>query len=287
MRPVIRTVNQDDPSMYHLFYGDGAGTPGSDMTMFDIPHAVRERRGNNSITRTALRIDSDAALAYWAVRLREHGVRHDGIEERDGRSVLDFEDVGGTQLSLVCDAGHAPPQPWPESPIPVDHQVRGLGHVTITVPQLGPTDRFLTVGLGLTPARTYALAADDRFTVHVYAMGDGGSADEVHVIVRDDIPAARHGGGGVHHLALCVPESQRMQDWLARLADAGYANSGLVDRHYFTSIYVREPNHVLFELASEGPGFTVDGLLDGDRLSLPPFLEHRRAEIEARLKPLQ
>ena len=124
MRPVIRTVNQDDPTMYHLFYGDGEGTVGSDMTMFDIPHAVRERRGNNSITRTSLRVAGDGTLAYWADRLRGAGVVHGGIRERDGRDVLDFEDAGGTLLSLVDDGGHTAAHPWADSPVPAPHQAR-------------------------------------------------------------------------------------------------------------------------------------------------------------------
>lgn len=286
MRPVIRTVNQDDPSMYHLFYGDGAGSVGSDMTMFDIPHAVRERRGNNSITRTSLRVGSRAALEYWADRLREAGVVHGGVRTRDDRSVLDFDDAGGTPLSLIDDGSGAVPHPWADSPVPAENQVIGLGPVTITVPVLDPTDCFLTTGLNLRRDRTYRLDEDARFGVHVYAMGDGGPAAEVHVVVRDDTPQAKYGGGGVHHLALRIPHGQDIRDWIARLNEAGYHNSGLVDRYYFQSVYVREPNHVLFELATDGPGFTVDGPLDGERLSLPPFLEPRRAEIEAGLRPL-
>jgi glyoxalase family protein len=286
MRPVIRTVNQDDPSMYHLFYGDGAGSVGSDMTMFDIPHAVRERRGNNSITRTSLRVGSISALVYWADRLRAAGVVHGGVRVRDDRSILDFDDAGGTPLSLIDDGSGVAPHPWTDSPVPAENQVIGLGPVTITVPVLEPTDRFLTTGLGLRHDRTYRLEEDARFGVHVYAMGDGGPAAEVHVVVRDDIAQAKYGGGGVHHLALRIPEGQDIRDWIARLDEAGYHNSGLVDRYYFQSVYVREPNHVLFELATDGPGFTVDGPLDGERLSLPPFLEPRRAEIEAGLRPL-
>jgi glyoxalase family protein len=117
-------------------------------------------------------------------------------------------------------------------------------------------------------------------------MGEGGAHAEVHVVVRDDLPRARYGAGGVHHLALREPDRERMGEWSERLASLGYPNSGVVDRHYFASVYVREPNGILFELASDGPGFEVDGPLDGERLSLPPLLEPRRAEIEAALKPL-
>jgi glyoxalase family protein len=294
LRPVIKTVNQDEPSMYHLFYGDGAGSTGSDMTVFDLPHAVREQRGNNSIWRTTFRVAGEPALDYWARRLDELGVARGPIATRDGRRVLDFDDPEGTQLSLVDDGSAGEAFPWDESPVPAEHQIRGLGYNVITVPTLGPTDRFLTEGLGLRHDHAYPLAGAPSYQVHVYVMGDGGAHAEVHVVVRDDLPRARYGAGGVHHLALCVPEdaantSERralMGEWVARLNALGYRNSGIVDRHYFTSVYVREPNHVLFELASDGPGFDVDGPLDGERLSLPPFLESRRAEIEARLKPL-
>src|SRR5688572_1248446 len=125
LRPVIKTVNQDAPSMYHLFFGDGAGSPGSDMTVFDMPNAAREHRGNNSISRTTFRVAGERALAYWAARLTEHGVAHLGVATRDGRLVLDFDDAVGTQLSLVDDGGAGEAFPWDASPVPVDFQIRG------------------------------------------------------------------------------------------------------------------------------------------------------------------
>ena len=286
LRPVIRTVNQDDTSMYHLFFGDGAGTPGSDMTVFDIRGAAREHRGNNSITRTNFRVAGEDTLEWWAARLDRLGIAHGDVTTRDGRRVLDFDDVEGTPLALVDDGGVGDSFPWDASPVPSDRQIRGLGYPEITVPVLAPTDRFLTEALGLRAERTYPVDGAPTFDVHVYTIGDGGAHAEVHVIVRDDLPRARYGAGGVHHVALRVPDGQPMEDWVARLDAAGYHNSGIVDRHYFTSAYVREPNHVLFELATDGPGFEVDGPLDGERLSLPPFLEPRRVEIEAKLRPL-
>ncbi len=286
LRPIIKTVNQDEPSMYHLFFGDGAGSPGSDMTVFDMPHAVREQRGNNSISRTTFRVHGEAGFAYWAARLGERGVSHGGISTRDGRRVLDFEDIVGTQLSLIDDGGVGEAFPWDDSPVPAAYQIRGLGYTELTVPVLEPTARFLEAGLGLRHEHTYPLAEAPRFQVHVYTIADGGAHAEVHVVVRDDLPRARYGSGGVHHVALRVPEGQPIADWVARLDALGYRNSGIVDRHYFTSVYVREPNHVLFELATDGPGFAVDGPPDATRLALPPFLEPRRAEIEAQLKPL-
>jgi glyoxalase family protein len=286
LRPVIRTVNQDSPTMYHLFFGDGVGTPGSDMTVFDIPNAAPERRGNNSISLSSFRVSGEDTLRYWAARLDSFGVFHSPITTRDGRRVLDFEDLEGTQLSLVDDGGMGEAFPWDDSPVPAEQQIRGLGYITITVPDLEPTHQFLTEALGLRHDHAYPVAGEPRQSVHVYVIGDGGAHAEVHVRVLPDLPRSRHGAGGVHHVALRVPEGQAMAEWVARLDAFGYGNSGIVDRHYFTSAYVREPNGVLFELATDGPGFDVDGPLDAERLSLPPFLEPRRAEIEARLKPL-
>ena len=286
LRPIIKTVNQDETSMYHLFFGDGVGSPGSDMTVFDIPGAAREHRGNNSITRTNFRVAGADTLEWWAHRLDTLGVPHGTVTERGGRRVLDLDDFEGTPLALVDDGGAGEAYPWDESPVPAARQLRGLGYTEITVPSLDPTDRFLTSALGLRRDRSYRSADAEGWDVHVYAIGDGGADAEVHVAVRPELPRARYGAGGVHHVALRVPDGQSMDRWVARLDEAGYRNSGIVDRHYFTSAYVREPNHVLFELATDGPGFEVDGPIDAERLSLPPFLEPRRAEIEARLRPL-
>lgn len=287
LRPVITTVNQDDTSMYHLFFGDGAGSPGSDMTVFDMPRAAKERRGNNAISRTSFRVAGAGTMQFWADRLTSFDIPHGGVAERDGRAVLDFDDWEGTQLSLVDDGGDGEAFPWSDSSVPSARQIRGLGYVTITVPELDATDRFLTDGLGLGRDHAYALSADTSFQVHVYTIGKGGAHAEVHVVVRTDLPGTSYGAGGVHHVAIRVPPGSRLAEWAGHLDALRYRNSGIVDRHYFQSVYVREPNHVLFELATDGPGFTVDGPLDAERLSLPPALEARRAEIEAKLAPLR
>jgi glyoxalase family protein len=286
MRPVIITVNQDDPGMYHLVYGDGIGSPGSAMTIFDLPRALPERRGNNSITRTVFRVAGRASLDYWAARLEQAGIHHTGVTLQDGRQVLDFDDPEGTQLRLVDDGGIGAAFAWDASLVPAEYQIRGLGYTMITIPELAPTDRFLTEALGLRHDHTYPLAEMPQYPVRVYVIGEGGAHAEVHVIVRDDLRRGKYGAGGVHHVALRVPEGQQLADWGERLKAKGYRNSGIVDRHYFMSIYVRDPNGVLFELATDGPGFDSSGSLEGEQLRLPPFLEPRRAEIEAGLKPL-
>lgn len=272
--------------MYHLFYGDGAASTGSDLTVFDLPHAAREHRGNNSISRTTFRIHGDEAFEFWEKRLDEQNVDHRSVTIRDGRTVLDFDDPLGTALSLVEDGGEVDAFPWDGSPVPAGYQVRGLGYVEITVPAFEPTDQFLTGAIGLHHDHTYPFGDAPQFEVHVYIIGRGGAHAEIHVLVRDDLPRANYGSGGVHHVALRVPEAEQMSGWVEKLGQLGYHNSGIVNRHYFRSIYVREPNGVLFELATDGPGFFIDGPIDAERLSLPPFLEPNRLEIESALKPL-
>jgi glyoxalase family protein len=286
MRLVKKTVNQDDVSAYHLFYADGLATPGTDITFFDWP-ASPERRGTHSIARTALRVAGPDTLRYWLGRFDEHDVKHGGIVERDSRPTLDFEDPEGQRLSLVDDGGRGEAHPWARSPVPSEHQIRGLGPITLSVPDLAPTDAVLTEVMNMRPARNYPHADNPDHLVHVYEMGEGGPAAELHVAVQPDLPPARQGRGGVHHVAFRTPDAE-YDGWAERLKEMRIPNSGKVDRYYFRSLYFREPNGILFEIASDGPGFAADEPLDklGERLALPPFLEPRRAEIEAGLKPL-
>ncbi len=289
LRLVKRTVNQDDVSAYHLFYADGAGSPGTDLTFFDwtVPP---ERRGTRTIARTGLRVGGAEALAWWQARLRERGVEAAEIAERDARLVLDFEDPEGQRLSLVDDGGRGgPPVPWERSGVPVDFAVRGLGPVALSVAELAPTASVLTEILGMEESRTYAHPENARQTVHVFEMAGGGAERELHVAVEPDLPPGRSGAGGVHHLALRTPDRAGYEEWLERLRSAGVPNSGPVDRFYFRSLYFREPGGILFEIATDGPGFAVDedAATLGEKVVLPPFLEPRRAEILARLRPLE
>jgi len=284
MRLVKKTVNQDDVSAYHLFYADSAGTPGSDLTFFDWP-AEPERRGTHAIVRTGLRVAGEASLRFWAGHLSRHAVTHEPVAERDGRLTLDFEDPEGQRLSLVDDGGRGPSHPWDKSPIPPEHQVRGLGPITISVPDLAPTALVLTRVMSMQQARDYA--SPDGSRVHVYQMGPGGAAAELHVVVQPDMEPAQPGAGGVHHVAFRTSNAE-YQAWNDRLREFRIPSSGPVDRFYFRSLYFREPNGILFEIATDEPGFTADEKLEtlGEKLALPPFLEPRRAAIEAGLKPL-
>jgi glyoxalase family protein len=291
LRLVKKTVNQDDTSAYHLFYADGRGSPGTDITFFDWP-APRERRGTHSIVRTGFRVAGAESLRYWAGRLKELSVSHGGVVERDGRQTLDFEDHEGQRLSFVVDDERAAAHPWEKSAVPAEHQIRGLGPITISVPDLSRTEPVLTQLMQMRKVREYSAASTDgsggAAAVHVFEMGDGGPAAELHVAVEPGMGVAQPGAGGVHHVAFRVPTFEEYDRWDARLREMGVRSSGPVDRFYFRSLYFREPNGILFELATDGPGFHADEPMEslGERLSLPPFLESRRKEIEAGLKPL-
>lgn len=287
LRLVKKTVNQDDPSMYHLFYADALGSAGTDMTFFDMPLAARERRGNRSISRTTFRVNGEASLRYWEERLAAHGVSHSGVTRRDGCLHLDFEDKDGFVASLVDDGGVGDAHPWDLSPVPAEHQIRGLGYSVITVPELGPTHDFLTGVFNLRASRTYPHPESPSDAVHVYLLQGEGPAAEVHVAVRPGLGRTRYGSGGVHHVALRVPNDEQYHLWTRRLEETGMAFSGEVDRYYFRSLYIREPGGILFELATDGPGFSSDEPTEtmGHTLALPPFLEPDRAKIEAKLKP--
>jgi glyoxalase family protein len=286
MRLVKKTVNQDDVSAYHLFYADGAASPGTDLTFFDWP-VDRERRGSGSIVRTALRVNGMAALTYWAARLDAEGVPHGAITEIDGRLRLDFEDPEGQRLAFVDDGGAGPFHPWARGTVAEAFQVRGLGPITLSVRDLGPTDAFLTGVMAMRRARGFAAADAPDVTTHVYEMGEGGPAAELHVRVEPGLAKAQPGAGSVHHVAFRVRDDE-YDGWAERLQRLRIPFSGKVDRFYFRSLYTREPGGILYEIATDGPGFAVDEDAEalGERLSLPPFLEGRRAEIERGLKPL-
>ena len=285
MRLVKKTVNQDDVSAYHLFYADGEANPGTDLTFFDFP-AQPEKRGSNSISRTGLRVNGEAALTFWKTHLDKAGGRVGEIAEIDGRLTLAFEDNEGQRLALIDDSGQGDASPWDQSPVPAAHQIRGLGPISLDVHYLDRLEPVLTQVMNMRRVRDYI--APDGAATAVFAMGAGGAAAELHVAERKDLLAARQGAGGVHHVAFRTPDETQYEAWAKRLNEMRIPNSGEVDRFYFRSLYFREPNGILFEIATDGPGFATDEPMEtlGEKLALPPFLEGRRAQIEAGLKPL-
>jgi glyoxalase family protein len=303
LRLVLKTVNQDDPSSYHLFYGDAAGRPGTNLTFFDVPQARAQRPGTGLITGLSLRVRGREALGAWARRLDEHDVRHSALHERAGRRALTAFDGEGQTLHLVNDANETDrvpaTEPWTEGPVPPALAVQGLGPVELTVADLAPTRRVLTEVFPFEEARTYTVgrpnssssasslpSPNDAPAAAVFETGPGGVGAELHVVERPNEPRGWLGTGGVHHLALRTPDGDAIRAWRERASDAGLTPSPVVDRHYFESVYVRTPGGILIEIATDtGAPFPVDAAAAG-RISLPPQLEPKRASIEEALPPL-
>ncbi|MFF2753878.1 ring-cleaving dioxygenase [Psychrobacillus sp. NPDC058041] len=290
MRLVKKSVNQDNTSSYHLFYADAVGTPGTDMTYFDIPNAGRTYAGISSISNTGFRVKSENALLYWKERFSKMNVPHDEIKERFGRKTLYFEDFEGSRLMLVVDDGNGIPygEAWVKEGITAENAIVGLGPVKLTVRNASPTEKVLTEILGFSLAGSYPSEVMDMPDILVYSTGAGGPAGEVHIETRTDLPIERPGRGSVHHVAFRIPTMEDYPKWEELLRAQGFVTSGLVDRYYFKSIYFREPNGILYELATDEPGFASDEPLEtlGETLALPPFLEPKREQIEKALRPL-
>lgn len=290
LRLVKKTVNQDDTSVYHLFYADERGNPGTDLTFFEIPRAGRTYPGTNSITATSLRVSDDHALQYWKDRFEQLHVDHDDIQVVNGRSSLSFRDKEGQRLVLVSDennSGVSGGKPWEKSPVPVENGIIGLGPVELTVSRPERTANILTDLMGFRELAGYVRQTDQK-KVRVFETGEGGTGAEIHLIEDNESSRERPGRGSVHHVAFRVEDEEELNKWVQLLKESHLPNSGFVERYYFRSLYFREPNGILFELATDGPGFEGDEDFEhlGENLALPPYFEPQRNEIEAKLKPL-
>lgn len=290
LRLVKRTVNQDDVSAYHLFYADKLGTPGWDMTFFDWPDIGPNRRGTDSIANTLFRAPGRDALEYWQARFEEHGVTYGSLVTFAGRAALPFEDPEGQRLTLVDDEGvEFEGEPWDEAGIPEAAALRGFYGLMLSVPRREAVEPVLSQVLGWEESGRYPHPGNPSETITVFAMGGGGPGKEVYVLEQPGQPPARLGYGGVHHAAFRVEDGEEQRAWNERLTRMGLRTSNIIDRFYFQSLYFRISNGILFELATDGPGFAADEPLEalGERLSLPPFLEPQREQIEAGLRPLE
>lgn len=280
MRLVKRTVNQDVPDTYHFFFADAAGTPGTELTFFPWPNMPAGRRGVGLANEVALAVPA-GSLDYWADRLAAHGVAPDAREARFGEAALPFADPHGLRLALVETADAREFAPWDASPVPAALQVRGLHGVRLDQTALAPTARFLDAALGLAPL------AEEGGWRRFGALG-GGSGRVVDVRETPGAPRGTWGVGSVHHVAFRTPDAAAERAAQQRVRAAGGRPTEVIDRFWFRSVYFREPGGALFEIATDGPGFTVDedaGTL-GERLVLPPFLEGQRAQIERQLAPI-
>ncbi len=292
LRLVKKTVNQDDTSVYHLFYGDERGNPGTDLTFFEIRSAPQYREGVGGISAVSLRVASNKALYYWKERFAEIGIDHDTIIKRGNRQTLAFRDGEGQRLILVSDEGEsgvACGKPWDQSPVPAQYAITGIGPVHLSLQNCEPTALVLTGILGFRYKAKYASPIVGQADILVFETGEGGSGAEVHLEQRNDLPRERQGKGGIHHVAFRVENDEELREWAADITRLRVPNSGFVDRYYFRSLYFREPNGIMFELATDGPGFDTDEsmLHLGEKLALPPFLEPHRARIEAGLHPIE
>ena len=288
LRLVKKSVNQDDVSAYHLFYADEAGHPGTDLTFFDWPMAGPNQPGAGTISAIAFGVQGREALDWWAQRFDRLGITHAGVQQRgdEGRAVLAFRDPEGQQLELIDDGGRLTGQPWKQSPVPATLAIRGLYAVRLIARRLEPGATFLTETLGFRQAGTYQSAQQRPVTI--FEVGPGGPGAEVHIEVWPEAPFGQPAIGGVHHVAFRTPNDEEHQLWRARLAESGRQVTPVINRFYFHSIYFREPGGVLFEIATDPPGFTLDETPEalGTHLKLPPWLEAQRAALEQQLPPV-
>lgn len=283
LRRVKMTVNQDDPSMYHLFYGDKTGSPGTELSFFEIPLVGQTYRGTNAITQIGLLVPAEASLRYWKERFVEYNVQHGEITVYANRPALHFEDSEGLRMVLLVWNGEkvAHWETWGKSTVPEEHQIQGMGSVEITVRRLDKLARTLTEVLGYTEvSRTEDEAIFQSIQGEVFGE----------IVVKSlDGPSEKPGRGSIHHLAIRVKDEVELAHWEEKVRVRGFHSSGIVDRFYFKSLYFRESNGILFEIATDGPGFTIDGDIEtlGEKLDLPPFLENQREEIEGQLQPIE
>lgn len=282
LRRVKLTVNQDDPSMYHIFYGDKRGSPGTELTFFEMPFIGRTYLGTNAISRIGLLVRSKESLLFWKNRLSEKSLSYDENVPYAGRTALSFHDPDGLNLMLISSNRKQLENwdAWENSSVPIEHQILGIGPVEITVRRPRKLERTLVELFSYTKIAE----TEDEMIFHPI---DGEIFGEI-VVREKQGSREKPGRGSVHHLAIRVKNETELKYWAEEIKKRGFQSTGILDRYYFQSLYFRESNGILFELATDGPGFTVDSDVEhlGERLDLPPFLEGRRNEIEEKLGPI-
>ncbi|MGE7762997.1 ring-cleaving dioxygenase [Peribacillus sp. NPDC097895] len=284
MRLVKKTVNQDDIQTYHLFFADDVGGPGTDMTFFDFPGIPKGVHGTNEISKTSFRVPNDAALEYWVKRFDRLEVENTGIQKQFGKKVISFVDFDDQQYQLISDEnneGVAAGIPWQNGPIPLEYAITGLGPIFIRIANFDYFKEMMEKVL-------LFKEIDNEGSFHLFEVGEGGNGAQVIVEHNSDLPQARQGFGTVHHTAFRVEDRSVLEEWIKRMESFQFHTSGYVDRHFFESLYVRVAPQILFEFATDGPGFMRDEPYEtlGEKLSLPPFLEPKRDQIEKMVRPI-
>jgi glyoxalase family protein len=279
LRLVKKTVNFDDPGSYHLYYGDAVGNPGTIMTFFSWPGAPRGRIGTGQVSAMSFSVPEDS-LGYWTERLIERGVRFEQPKKRFDETVLAFRDPDGLAVEIVARPGREGGEFWEQSPVPAECAIRGISGVTLSERSRKVTADLLTDFLGFEEVEE-----EDGRTRYLTAGSGGSFAD---VLEQPDGLRGLTAVGTVHHVAWRAPDEETQATWQEEISDRGFHVTPVLDRNYFRSIYFREPGGVLFEIATDPPGFTVDEDPDhlGEHLKLPSWLEEDRGRIEQVLPPV-
>jgi glyoxalase family protein len=279
LRLVKKTVNQDDIQTYHLFFADDIGSAGTDMTFFDFPGVQKAIKGSDEIAKTSFRVPSDLAIDYFKKRFEKYDVKHGEVKHLFGIKTLAFEDFDGQEYVLFSDQhdqGVKPGIPWQQGPIPLRHAITGLGPIFFRVKDKKRMDLVLTQVMGFEKI-------DEQDSLILYQTGPKGNGASVILEITHDLPQARQGYGGVHHVAFRIDDKNALNDWIQKLNAIRAPHSGYVDRFYFESLYTRLYPGILFEFATEGPGFIDDEESYetlGETLALPPKFRNQRKTIE-------
>jgi len=282
LRRVKVSVNQENPTMYHLFYGDTVGSPGTELTFFEMPKVGSTHKGTNAYSRIGLLVPTIDSLHYWKNRLDEYHIKHGQLTRYAGRDALHFEDLEGLSFVLQVSNGDQLPfwKPWKKSPVPAEHQILGLGTMELTVSDLKRMTQTLV--------NVFNFKVRNQTSEEVLCQSIEGDVFGEILLKKQDGPSIRLGRGSVHHLAFRVQSDDDLMYFEQKLIDYGLTTTGIVDRYYFKSLYYTDPSGIVFEVATDGPGFTIDSTIEelGKGLDLPPSLENKREDIESRLRPI-
>jgi len=281
LRFVKRTVNFDDPGTYHFYFGDERGTPGTILTFFPWPGVRRVIRGTCQIEATAFAISPDS-IGYWLERFKQHHVTAERTSPRFGEEVIRFIDPDGLLIELIASSSRARVEPWPDSPVPAEHALHGFHSVSAALEGYERTARLLTDSFG------YRLIEQSGNRFRFSSADDSAPGRIIDLLCQPDTAMGRIAAGSVHHIAFRAKDEAEQLQWREHLVDLGLNVTPVIDRTYFHSIYFREPGGVLFEIATDPPGFTLDEKLEdlGTHLRLPPWMESSRSQIEEILPPI-
>lgn len=280
LRLVKKTINQDDIDTYHLFFADDLGQAGTDMTFFDFKGISKAVHGNNEIKRTGFRVKNDEALNYWLKRFEHYKVKHSEIQTIFDTKVIYFEDFDNQLYALFSDElneGIKSGTPWKKGPVPNEFGITGLGPVFISVNKIDSMDNILTKVFNMNKI-------DQEENDYLYEMGEGGNGGRLIVTHDSSLNPSYQGYGGIHHIAFRVKDTDELNEWKDKLNGLGAPNSGYIDRFYFESLYTRLYPNILFELATDGPGFIDDEESYenlGETLALPPKFRNEREYVES------